>query len=74
MSSCALRRWGPGTTCERLVVTEKTKELEDRLKARMAERDQQLNFWDQPASDTNKISGQATTMTQTGLKPIHSQN
>ncbi len=45
MSSCACRRWGPGTACEKPVNTENARELEAKMKAVMAEREVQQNFW-----------------------------
>ncbi len=45
MSSCACRRWGPGTTCEKQVDTESSRELEAKLKEMQAERDRQATFW-----------------------------
>ena len=45
MSSCACRRWGPGNTCEKPVDTPGARELEVKMKAMMAEREKQANFW-----------------------------
>jgi hypothetical protein len=45
MSSCACRRWGPGTTCEKPVDTPGARELEAKMNAIMAEREKQANFW-----------------------------
>jgi hypothetical protein len=45
MSSCACRRWGPGTTCEKQVSTESSRELEAKIKALQEERGKQNNFW-----------------------------
>jgi hypothetical protein len=45
MSSCACRRWGPGTTCERPINTENSRELETKMKQMMAERERQSTFW-----------------------------
>jgi hypothetical protein len=45
MSSCACRRWGLGTTCEKQVDTESSRELEVKLKEMQAERDRQATFW-----------------------------
>lgn len=45
MSSCACRRWGPGTTCEKQVNTESSRELEAKMKEMEAERDRQATFW-----------------------------
>lgn len=53
MSSCACRRWGPGTTCERPVDTPGARELEAKMKAMMAEREKQANFWVGGSAATN---------------------
>ncbi len=45
MSSCACRRWGPGTTCEKQVDTATSRELEAKLKEMQVERDRQATFW-----------------------------
>ncbi len=45
MSSCACRRWGPGTTCEKQVDTENSRELEAKIRALQTERDKQSTFW-----------------------------
>ena len=45
MSSCACRRWGPGTVCEKPVDSANARELEGKMKALLAERERQANFW-----------------------------
>ena len=45
MSGCALRRWGPGTTCERPVDTPAAKEMATRLAAMQAARAAQDSTW-----------------------------
>ena len=45
MSGCACRRWGPGTTCERPINTENSRELDARMKALVEEREKQGNYW-----------------------------
>ncbi len=58
MSSCAVRRWGPGTTCERPPQTAASQELDKKLKERLAERDRQLDFWSTapaPAKQQEKL-------------------
>ena len=45
MSSCAVNRWGRGTTCERPVNTEASKELQARMAAMAKERESQDKMW-----------------------------
>jgi len=45
MSRCALNRWGPGTTCERPINTESSKDLQAKIAAMKAERDKQDTIW-----------------------------
>jgi hypothetical protein len=45
MSSCACRRWGPGTSCEKPINTDNSRELEAKMKLMMAEREKQSSFW-----------------------------
>ena len=45
MSRCALNRWGPGTTCERPINTESSKELQAKIAAMKAEREKQDSIW-----------------------------
>lgn len=52
MSKCGCNRWGPGTTCERPQNTAASREMEDRLKAYMAERAQLDTIWSQPPPST----------------------
>lgn len=47
MSRCALNRWGPGTTCERPINTESSKDLQAKIAAMKAERDKQDSIWTQ---------------------------
>lgn len=65
MSSCAVKRWGPGTTCERPQNTEAVKELNARMAALSAERDKQDQMWNSPGTETKDKS-------QTGVKPFDS--
>ena len=44
---CAVRRWGPGTTCERPANTVASKELQQRLTALNAERSKQDKMWEE---------------------------
>ncbi len=48
MSSCACRRWGTGTVCEKPINTDNARELEAKMKAAMAEREAHANFWKTP--------------------------
>lgn len=45
MSRCAINRWGTGTTCERPVNTEASKELQARMAAMAKERESQDKMW-----------------------------
>jgi len=45
MSSCAVNRWGRGTTCERPINTEASKELQARMAAMAKERESQDQMW-----------------------------
>jgi hypothetical protein len=47
MSQCGVNRWGPGTTKERVVDTETSKELKDKMALMMKEREKQNNMWTQ---------------------------
>jgi len=49
---CAVRRWGPGTTCERPANTVASKELQQRLTALNAERSKQDKMWEEPVIQT----------------------
>lgn len=48
MSSCACKRWGPGTTYEKPANTLAAKELDTKLKTMMEERDKQTTSWASP--------------------------
>jgi hypothetical protein len=50
MSGCALRRWGPGTTCERPADTPAAAALAARLAAMQAERAAQDSAWGGPVA------------------------
>ena len=45
MSRCGVNRWGPGTTCERPINTEATKDMEARLAVMAKERESQDKMW-----------------------------
>lgn len=59
---CAVRRWGPGTTCERPINTNAAKELQEKLAKMNQERLNQDKMWDDSAN---------TTEVKTELKPIN---
>lgn len=44
-------RWGPGTTCERPQNTAAVREMDDRMKAMLAERARVDALWSQPLSE-----------------------
>jgi len=45
MSLCAVKRWGPGTTKERVSNSESAKEIQERMAALNAERAKQDQMW-----------------------------
>jgi hypothetical protein len=52
---CACNRWGPGTTCEKPINTQASKELQDRLAAMRNERTAQDKMWDtEPEKPANQ--------------------
>ncbi len=54
MSSCAIKRWGPGTCKEKIPDTQATKELTDKLEQMKKERAADLNIWtSKPVSTQN---------------------
>jgi hypothetical protein len=59
---CAVRRWGPGTTCERPINSDAAKELQEKLAKMNQERLNQDKMW----NDTTN-----TTEVKTELKPIN---
>lgn len=40
-----MNRWGPGTTCERPINTESSKDLQSKIAAMKAEREKQDSIW-----------------------------
>ena len=44
-------RWGPGTTTERQVDTESSKQLKSKMEEMMKEREKQNSMWTQPPQD-----------------------
>jgi len=60
MSRCSVNRWGPGTTCEKPINTEATKELKAKLDALQKERAKQDSIWTQ-ASEPNQESASSET-------------
>ena len=61
MSSCACRRWGPGTTCEKPIDTPSARELEAKMKAIMADREKQSGFWTNHATKNDENAKEYTT-------------
>lgn len=62
MSSCALRRWGPGTQCIK-TDTPASKEMAEKLAALKAEREKLDTIWTKPLekSDQTRIT-EATSL------------
>jgi hypothetical protein len=57
---CAVRRWGPGTTCERPSNSAASKELQEKLAKMNQERMNQDKMW-----DTTSTATTATTVSKT---------
>ena len=58
MSLCAVKRWGPGTTKERVPDSETAKEIQERMAALNAERAKQDQMWntvDTTETDSKKL-------------------
>ena len=58
MSLCAVKRWGPGTTKERVSNSETAKEIQERMAALNAERAKQDQMWntvDTTETDSKKL-------------------
>jgi hypothetical protein len=55
MSRCGVNRWGPGTTCERPINTEASKEIQQRLASLEAERTRQDQIWTQASTPEQTI-------------------
>jgi hypothetical protein len=58
MSLCAVKRWGPGTTKERIPDSETSKEIQERMAALNAERAKQDQMWntvDTTETDSKKL-------------------
>jgi hypothetical protein len=54
MSSCAIKRWGPGTCKEKIPDTQATKELSERLEQMKQQRSADMNVWtSKPVSTIN---------------------
>ena len=55
MSSCAVNRWGPGTTCKKTTNnSELEKEMTERIAKMQAERDRQDTMWKQEEKEEKK--------------------
>jgi hypothetical protein len=66
MSRCSVNRWGSGTTCERPVNTEASKELQERLSMMAQERAKQDKMWTQDSTTSaTSVSATLTTATST---------
>lgn len=61
MSRCSVNRWGPGTTCEKPINTEATKELKAKLDALQKERAKQDSVWTQAISEPNQQQASSET-------------
>ena len=64
-------RWGPGTTKERQVDTEGTKELKQKMEQMMKERERQNNMWSKEEntsvfSSTTSIASSTSKATTSG--------
>lgn len=56
-------RWGPGTTKERQVDTEGTKELKQKMEQMMKERERQNNMWSKEEKDLVPVFSSTTSST-----------
>ena len=54
-------RWGPGTTKERQVDTEGSKELKQRMDQMLKEREKQNSMWSEPVVSVPVFSSQTTS-------------
>jgi len=70
MSSCAINRWGKGTTTERPSNTAASKELQERLEAIRNERAEQDRMWDE---QDNSISSKLVQIKNTILQDTSKQ-
>ena len=73
MSRCALNRWGPGTTCERPINTEASKELLAKIKAMQEERAKQDTIWTQ-ATYSEAIITEVSTLDRLNDTPVNKTN
>lgn len=74
MSGCALRRWGPGTPCNRDADTPASKEMAAALAKMQAERDLQDKMWTQ-SEDKKTLTienGSSCPPTRNGEKKANS--
>jgi hypothetical protein len=77
MSRCGVNRWGPGTTCERPVNTEASKEFQQRLAALEAERIKQDKIWTQPSNpeqDMKNTSNPNQSKSSKTTKPTYTSS
>lgn len=73
MSRCALNRWGPGTTCERPINTEASKELQAKIKAMQEERAKQDTIWTQATYSEAAIT-EVSSIDRLNEKPLNTTN
>lgn len=73
MSRCALNRWGPGTTCERPINTEASKELQAKIKAMQEERAKQDTIWTQATYSEAAIT-EVSTLDRLNDTPVNKTN
>lgn len=59
MSSCSKKRWGPGTTCERPINTEASKDFRERLAKLEADRAKQDLMWITSESQSEPVKNNA---------------
>jgi hypothetical protein len=58
-------RWGPGTTKEKQVDTEGSKEIKQRMDQMLKEREKQNNMWSKPEVSTPVFSSTISTSSTT---------
>jgi len=61
MNTCYKKRWGQGTTCERPVNTEVSKEFKEKLALLEAERAKQDKMWTQSSCEADNKNSNNTS-------------
>jgi hypothetical protein len=62
-------RWGPGTTKEREVDTESSKQLKSKMEEMMKEREKQNSMWTQaPPGAQDQVKAKPQVMPETSVK------